>query len=191
MTIPDELGQVIRAVESTGLKYCLTGSLASTTWGRPRATYDADILIELTARDVDALLTAFPPPDWYLDRSTAIEAIESSGEFNAIHAPTGTKVDFWVRPRTPSGAARLARRLREQIAGVPCWVLSPEDTILAKLEWFRAAPSDRQKQDVSGIIELRADALDYEYLREWAERLGVRDLLDQAIHKTWDQPGPG
>lgn len=67
---------------------------------------------------------------------------------------------------------RLARRRRGSISGASCWLLSPEDTILAKLEWMRDAPSDRQKGDVMGVLSVQAGALDREYLEMWAERLG-------------------
>lgn len=181
MTVPDELPGLLRALEQTGIRYALTGSLASTAWGRPRATFDADILVDLRPTDVEALLRAFPPPVWYLDRDTILDAIRTGAEFNAIHGATGTKVDFWPTTDRPADATRLARRRRETISGVPCWILSPEDTILAKLEWIKKAPSERQRSDVADILAVQADQLDLDYLRDWAGRLGVRDLLDEVL----------
>jgi hypothetical protein len=61
--------------------------------------------------------------------------------------------------------------------------LTPEDTILSKLEWFRAGGdvSERQWRDVLGILEVQAGNLDMEYLRRWAEELGVSDLFERAL----------
>jgi hypothetical protein len=61
-------------------------------------------------------------------------------------------------------------------------VASPEDTVLAKLEWFRLGgeTSERQWWDVVGILKVTEDA-DRPYLRLWADSLGVADLLERAL----------
>lgn len=46
---------------------------------------------------------------------------------------------------------------------------------------MRSAPSDRQVHDIRGILTVQDDRLDHEYLREWADRVGVKELLDNAI----------
>lgn len=186
MTVPDETSAVLRALEATGITYCLTGSLASTAWGRPRATYDADVLVALKRADVEALLAAFPTPAWYLDRESIVTALHAGGEFNAIHGATGSKVDFWQSARRPVDLVRLQRRRRATLAGVACWLLSPEDTILAKLEWMQASVSDRQLSDVAGVVALQGDNLDRDYLRTWADQLGVRARPEEALSGAWD-----
>lgn len=56
-------------------------------------------------------------------------------------------------------------------------VSSAEDTVLAKLHWFRAGgeTSDRQWSDILGIIRTQGSRLDRSYLDEWAAKLGVLD----------------
>lgn len=185
MTVPGELSMVLRSLEHAGIPYFVTGSLASVTWGRPRATYDADIVIDLKPADVDKLMAAFRQPDWYFDRDAALAAIAKGGEFNVIHGATGTKIDFWIRRATPSDTERFARRRRETVSAVECWVLSPEDTILAKLEWIKLSPSERQQSDVAGVVAVQGDRLDRDYLLAWAERLGVTELLSEALQGLW------
>ncbi|MCZ6681557.1 MAG: hypothetical protein O7B26_00120 [Planctomycetota bacterium] len=186
MMVPDELPLVLRALEDSKIPYALTGALAGVVWGRPRATYDADIVIDLKPADIEKLTDTFRQPDWYCDRDSILSAIRTFGEFNVIHGATGTKVDFWVMRDSPAEAQRFARRRRTRMAGISCWVLSPEDTILAKLEWIKAAPSERQQGDVAGVIEVQGDALDRDYLADWAERLGVRGFLKDALDGKWN-----
>jgi len=64
-------------------------------------------------------------------------------------------------------------------------VLSPEDVVLAKLEWFRLGGevSERQWRDVLGVMKTQQGILDVVYLREWAGRLEVADLLAQALEE--------
>lgn len=186
MMVPDELPVVLRTLEGSGIPYVLTGALAAVAWGRPRATYDADIIVDLDSAEIDKLADEFRRPDWSCDRGGKRSAKGTVRELSVVHEATGTKADFLVSPDRPAGAQRFARRRRTQMAGVECWVLSPEDTILAKLEWIKAAPSERQQGDVAGVIEVQGDSLDRAYLAEWAETLGVSELLRAALDGEWD-----
>ncbi len=181
MIVPEELGKVLGILESLGMPYVIVGSLASVAWGRPRATYDADVVLDIKVADVERLRQAFPEPDWYLDADSIRDSIRNLGEFNAIHGGTGTKIDFWVRKKTAADAIRFARRRRQSIAGTVCWVLSPEDTILSKLEWIKLADSERQRSDVAGIVAVQGASLDLDYLGDWAERLEVAELWGSFI----------
>jgi hypothetical protein len=183
MIVPDDLPHVLSVLETLRISYAVTGSLASVLWGRPRATYVADILIDLRLPQATLLKRELAEPAWYLDIDSARQAIRHGTEFNAIHGASATKVDFWPRRARPFDANCFARRKRESMAGIACWVLSPEDTVLSKLEWIRQAPSDRQLADVLGVLEVQAEKLDEDYLRKWATVLGVSDLLESAFRR--------
>ncbi len=60
---------------------------------------------------------------------------------------------------------------------------SPEDIILAKLEWYRLGgeASERQWRDILGVLKTRAGELDLGYLRKWANELKVNDLMERAL----------
>ncbi len=60
-------------------------------------------------------------------------------------------------------------------------VASAEDTLLAKLEWYRMGG---EVSDVLGVLKVQAGALDLEYLRSWARELGVDDLLERALTQS-------
>ncbi len=64
---------------------------------------------------------------------------------------------------------------------------SAEDTILAKLEWFRAGGevSERQWSDVVGVLRTVGPGLDQPYLLQWAGTLGVADLLERALGEAF------
>lgn len=182
MESPGEIGAILATLETLGVRYALSGSLASSLWGVPRATYDADFLVELRMGDVDRFFRALDGPDWYVDRQSIVEAVQSAGEFNVIHGASGTKIDFWVRAPRAADGIRLLRRRREVILGVPAWVLSPEDTILAKLEWMKAGGGERQFADVVGVLRAQGVAIDREYLTRTAAELGVAEELEKALN---------
>src|SRR5581483_10785947 len=60
--------------------------------------------------------------------------------------------------------------------------LFEQDVILRKLEWYRRGgeASERQWRDVLAVLRVQQH-LDETYLRRWAERLGVSDLLTRAL----------
>ena len=60
---------------------------------------------------------------------------------------------------------------------------SPEGTILNKLEWYKmgGGVSDRQWNDILGVLKVRKTVLDMQYLKRWAAVLDVADLLERAL----------
>ena len=57
-----------------------------------------------------------------------------------IHLETMFKVDVFVRKQRPFDQAQFDRRVAQVIATEPertAYVAGAEDTVLAKLEWFR------------------------------------------------------
>jgi hypothetical protein len=131
---------------------------------------------------VSALLS-----NYYVDADTVRESIRTGGSFNAIHLGRAVKVDVFPAVDDAFDAERLARRQRVEIWRDPkttLFVDSPEHTVLRKLEWYRrgGGVSDRQWRDVLGILRVQGPRLDRPRLRSWADRLGVTDLLEQALN---------
>jgi len=63
-------------------------------------------------------------------------------------------------------------------------VISPEDIVLLKLQWFHDSSSERQWRDVLGILAVQAEQLDFEYLNKWADILRINQLLAKAISEA-------
>jgi hypothetical protein len=111
---------------------------------------------------------------------------EHHRSFNAIHHASRFKVDVFVPPPDGFGRQQLARALPEYLdpgGPRPVFVATAEDVVIAKLDWYRASAvsSDRQWHDLVGVIKVQAPTIDREYLRQWAARLGLTELLDRAL----------
>jgi len=181
----DALGKVIAALEGLDIQYALGGSFASSLHGEARATRDVDLITSLAGRHAAPLVAALGP-EFYADEAQITAAAMNQSSFNLVHRPTMAKVDVYVVWRTDFGRAQLERRQPKQVGSNPAlslYVASPEDTVLAKLDWFRKGGevSDRQWRDVLGVLKVQAEALDFAYLRDWAGRLGLADLLLRAL----------
>lgn len=179
------LAHVASIFEQRNINYVLVGSLASSMHGMYRATADIDILADVRPKHVQSLYQALHD-DFYLDESAIRDAIEQRSSFNAIHFASVFKVDVFIPKRDDFSATQFERKQLRNISpdlAQQIYVASPEDTILAKLRWYRQGHevSTTQWSDVVGMIGAASEALDMSYLQEWARKLGVMDLLERAI----------
>jgi hypothetical protein len=171
------LRRLVDALDDAKIPFMIAGSFASTAHGLPRATQDLDIVIDPPGPDaLDALLARFPPDDYYVDSDAAHDALRRRAMFNVIDNATGWKLDLIVRKNRPFSREEFRRRQPLTLLDVPVFVASPEDTVIAKLEWSHGGGgSERQRRDVVGILETMADRIDTGYIEKWVLDLGVEE----------------
>jgi hypothetical protein len=171
---------VMTAFENLGVRCRIVGSVASSKLGILRATFDVDILAELEPRHVGALQSRLAAT-FYLDEELILEAIARRSSFNLIHLETMLKVDVFVSENRPYDRIRLERAFEGDSR-----YITAEDSVLGKLEWYRAGDetSERQWTDILGLIRVQQDRLDLEYARRWANEIGVLDLLERALEEA-------
>lgn len=175
MSHADFLRRLVDSLDTAGIPYMVTGSFASTVHGVPRSTHDIDLVIDPTPAQLDAWLSGMSPDDYYVDADVARDALRRRTMFNVIDMSSSWKADLVIRKDRPYSHEELSRRLGGFVAGVACAIATPEDVILAKLEWAKASGSQRQLDDVAGIVALQP-GLDRAYVDRWAADLGVADL---------------
>lgn len=177
--------RVAGLLEAMRVPYFVAGSIASSLQGFSRATADVDIVADLSLAHVTPLFDALRD-EYYVDDQAMRRAISLRRMFNLIHLDTLFKVDIYIPKDDEFGRQQFQRVRRETLlpgeAG-GAYVSAPEDTILAKLQWHRRGGeiSERQLSDVLGVLKVQRERLNLEYLREWAERLGVLDLLEGLL----------
>lgn len=150
----ETLEPVIQVFEELGVHYYVGGSVASSAYGFARATLDVDLVSDLKQQHVPILVQKLKSL-YYIDENAVLNAIRSNTSFNLIHLKTMFKVDVFIL----------------QHGHYP------------KLEWYKngGCASERQWLDVLGVMKVQGNALDLEYLRQWAKELAVDGLLEKAI----------
>lgn len=166
---------VIRRLEAAGIDYFVTGSVALGAWATFRQTNDIDIVVELAPRAYEERLRPAFEPD-YVVNPLIVAPVKSIGA--VISIAEAQKADIIVRAPDEWGREAFERRVRiDDPALGPVWVSSPEDLVIAKLEFSDGGRSERQLDDCRVLLRVQGE-IDWTYLERHARSLGLTGLLD-------------
>jgi hypothetical protein len=168
---------------SINIPYFVSEGVASSIHGETRSTRDLDLVVQTQVSQIYLLVTTLESAGFYCP-AIAVEDFKlgRSSMLNITHTETIANANLYLTDNSPFSTSQMARRQLLDVEGIPpFWVISPEDLVLQKLRWGSSSKSEKQWRDVLGILKLQAEGLDYEYLTEWAEYLGLVDALIEAL----------
>lgn len=186
ITQKEFLERLIGLLERAGVPYMVAGSMSSSLHGRPRATQDADVVIDPTEDQLESFV-ALLGKGYYVSRDAALDALRHRTMFNVIDLEGGWKADLIIRKDRPFSRQEFERRRQIDAMGRMLWVVSAEDIILSKLEWMRGRQSDVQYSDALGVAVTQWASLDVEYLHKWAGQLGIESMLIRLLKEAGEQ----
>jgi len=181
MSTHDLLARLSAALGEAGIPYMFTASFASSFHGTPRASNDFDLVMAPTPEQLRVLKDILPEADYYFDLDDALQELKRRGQFNIIDLAGGWKVDFIIRKQREFNLSEFDRRFPIEFEGVSIFMASAEDVVLAKLEWAKKSSSERQIEDVAGILRIQADELDRTYIERWIKDLQVESQWREAL----------
>lgn len=178
-------------LQPLGLRFAVGGSYASGAQGHPRQTNDIDIVLELSGERVSdfgkAVAEKFNVTD--SDMDDAASGKDPHRSFQLFHFEALFKVDVFlgVHPRLIASELERAETI-QLLPGIWAPCLTAEDIVIEKLLWYQMGNrvSDRQWNDVVGVIEVQGPNFDRAYVRKWAAELGVLDLAEEAYAEAKD-----
>lgn len=189
MDLTDLLRYTADHLDRLGLRYLVTGSLATIAYGEPRFTNDIDIVIELPPERVDEFCAGFLGDEYYISPTAVAQAARSKRHFNVIHPAAGYKIDFMVLTDSDFDRSRLGRRTA--VALLPDRTVpfaSPEDVILKKMDFYREGGSEKHLRDIVGVLRSPKVSIDTAYIAEWAQRLGLTDIWQEVCQRSQQAP---
>lgn len=189
MKNPDILSAVkpvVDAFDKLGIPYYIGGSVASSAYGMARSTLDIDMVSDLSPEHVRPLVKILEV-SYYIDKDMILDAIRRRSSFNLIHLETMFKVDVFITKEGIYHKEAFNRRMKNSLddeQSAEFYLASPEDIILNKLDWYRLGGyiSERQWNDVLGVVKVQKNNLNMEYLWHWASELKLVDLLKNALN---------
>jgi len=195
---PDTLGAALtlaEGFESLGIRYFIGGSLASTYYGDPRTTQDADLVASIPVALTDRLLERLRA-GFRFDEEFVRRAIRGRGQFQLEDLAAGVRIDVFVRAAEGFDGAQFehARHVLVRRPDARVFMSSPENVVLQKLRWHRSGGgvSELQWRDVQSVLKALRGRLDVDYMRRWADELQLRETFERACEEAgWsDVAGP-
>jgi hypothetical protein len=116
----DVLRDVTQRLESGGVAFMLTGSMAMNFYAQPRMTRDIDLVVQVTSNQTDLLVSLFEA-EYYVDRLAIAKAIAQHSVFNLIHNETIIKFDCIVLKNQQYRQEEFARRQRITLGDFQTW----------------------------------------------------------------------
>lgn len=169
-----------RTLEPLGAPMAVMGGLALAVWDRIRSTRDVDIMMDVPAEAVPALIERMKARGFTIPQPTPI----SLGPIDLLqfyYDVPGTMINIRVDillARAAFHRGALARRVAVEPEGDtwPVRVVACEDLILLKLLAGRMI----DRVDVSELLAANVANIDMNYLLRWAKELSVLPGLKEA-----------
>lgn len=176
----DELRDALARI---GVTYAVMGGVASTHWGLPHYTHDLDIAVGVKAGDAAAFVHAMEASGYIVpDEFRGGWTDELAGtrkivvkKFAGGHV---WDVDVFL-DESEFVRSAIARRVTVDLDGRMTPLVTPEDLVLFKLIAWR----DKDRGHLNDLL-LVVGPLDDAYLAQWADRLGVRDRLEEQWRRS-------
>lgn len=154
------------------ISHFFTGAIATSYWGKPRTTTDIDIVWKPS--NIKELYKELRKINLDCDESIIMEALESKGNLVILDKISPYRIDF-----LPPQAEQLKRRKLVMLLNINIWLVSPEDLIIMKVIYGR----EKDRIDIMHIIYIQGDKLDYKYIQENIEKLGLKHIYNDILKK--------
>jgi hypothetical protein len=157
---------VIDALDHAAIPFMIVGSLASNFHGIPRATRDADFLIQAGSASISDLAAALPD-GLRLEPQAAFETVTGTTRYIVTLRQSPFVCELFLCGDDPHDTARFTRRERVRVLNREACLATAEDMIITKLRWATRANRAKDRDDVRNIIAVRGAELDWNYIERW------------------------
>lgn len=152
------------------------GGLAASFYGRPRATYDIDGIIDIETERINNFLKVLQRYGLEYDKKSPVKFINKLPFITLFTKKYKLYIDLFIA-KNKYQTAIIKRAKKIKLDNVFINIITPEDLILLKLQTGR----ERDTEDVRNILTENYKILDIGYLKKWAVSLGVNIFLNDEL----------
>ncbi len=176
------LGKATHIFGKLGIRFHLTGGIASVYYGEPRLTQDIDIVIDnaRTASTLVSFLECLDESDFIFEPDSVREAIALQGMFQLLDGVESLKLDIYPRELIPGELDRSVMRRVFEDEELP--LASCADVAASKLVWISKG-SHKSRRDLRQVFRA-ASAVDRRLIEKLAEQLGLFHLLGEVLEES-------
>ena len=163
-------------------RYFITGSVAAIVYGDPRLTHDIDLVINLSASEVEKFIQAFPEKQFYCPPIDVIrnELLRASrGHFNLIHHETGFKADIYLTGEEEFQIWAMKNSREIEFEGSVIFIAPPEYVIIKKLEFYKEGKAQKHIADIKSILANSKELIDFDFLN--------KALVEKSLTECWNE----
>lgn len=168
--LADVILRLADAFEELSVPYAIGGAIATSFWGIPRATQDADCLVAIPAVAYQRLSDALDARGFEIEQPSGPRPVTVSALLEQVRHDKymtllcrATSVELFV-PVVPLQQSILKRAVERLFHGRPLRITTAEDMILLKMAFHR----QKDLLDIKGILHIQKGLLDLAYLRQWS-----------------------
>ena len=169
---------VLDALESIGIPYMVVGSLSTNLYGVPRATEDADLVLEAGSSSILQLGNRLGP-QFRLDPQPSFETVTMTIRYILEVVGISFKIELFRLSDDAHDQERFRRRRRVRLLGREVSMLTVEDVVVTKVRWASLGRRSKDRDDARAVIAIQSDRIDWDYVNAWCDRLGCRATLDE------------
>lgn len=178
MTANEIVVTVAEALAAEGVPYMLVGAFSVGVYGVPRATKDADFVIQLRADELPAVVDRLGS-DFQLDPQMSFETVTGTTRHILRSLHSGFVVELFRLSNDPHDIERFSRKRKGLLLGKEVYYPAAEDVLITKLRWSRQGQRAKDIDDVRNLLAVQGDNLDWDYVHRWCDAHGTRGLLDE------------
>ena len=166
-------------LNTIGVHYFVTGSVAAIVYGEPRLTHDIDLVIHIDEKDIDKFVLAFDSGSFYCPPKEVLSAELNRtirGHFNLIHHETGFKADIYLAGKEDLQWWAMENIQKIEMSGRVICVAPVEYVIIKKLEYYKEGKSQKHLSDIEGMLSNSNERINFEFLFRTMKELGLEDV---------------
>ncbi len=176
MTQFEAIVKIVSLCELESIAYMIVGSFSSNFFGIPRATKDADIVIQVSSEQKNRLLEKLPQ-EMELERQILFEMATNTIK-TLIYIPSiAFEIELFDLSDDPFDQTRFDRRINIIFNNISIFLPTPEDVIIQKLRWYKNARRDKDLEDASHVYLVQKDNLDIDYIQKWLIQHGSEEFF--------------
>ena len=180
--------------EKLAIPYAIGGAVATSFWGVPRTTQDADCLVAVPSVAYQRLADALNADGFEIEQPSGPQPVTVAALLEQVRRDRfmmlscrATNVELFV-PVVPLQESILKRAVGRLFHGRTIRITTAEDLILLKMAFHR----QKDIQDIKGILHIQRGHLDMPYVRKWSgemlEPTAIQELEDLIATYEADRP---
>lgn len=183
--------------EQLAIPYAIGGAVATSFWGVPRTTQDADCLVAVPSVAYQRLADALNANGFEIEQPSGPKPVTVVALLEQVRRDKfmtlscrATSAELFV-PVVPLQESVLKRAVGRLFHGRTIRITTAEDLILLKMAFHR----QKDLQDIKGILHIQKGHLDMTYVRKWSvemlEPTAIQELDDLIATYGAGRPAAG